>query len=255
MTTAHTTSSWIARLALAALALGFGAIGSGCATAAYPGRPTTQITHEAGPSMSQAQRYDGPRARIAVGDFQVKASGADLAIGDGLREMLLTSLFHSNRFIVIERQALQGLLLEQNLGASGRVAAPTAARMGRLEGADLLVYGVVSEFRQGNGASGFNIGIPNLPLTLGGGFSNTHLAVDLRVADVETGRIVYASRVEGKSSDFSGRVGTRIGSRRSGAPVSFGGERNTPVAKAARAAIDTALVHLAQRTPEAYFRF
>jgi len=88
---------------------------TGCVT---PGQPTATVTHGQGPSVQEArmERYDGPKARIAVGDFQVKAAGATIEIGDGLREMLLTALFNSNRFIVLERQAVQDVMLEQDLG-------------------------------------------------------------------------------------------------------------------------------------------
>ena len=86
----------------------------GCVTT---GQPTAEVTHTQGPSVAEAQmeRSDGPKARIAMGDFQVKASDATIEIGDGLREMLVTGLFNSNRFIVLERQAVQDVLLEQDL--------------------------------------------------------------------------------------------------------------------------------------------
>ena len=161
----------------------------GCAT---PGEPTATVTHNAGPSIQQAQmeRYDGPKARVAVGDFQVKAAGAMAEIGDGLREMLLTSLFNSNRFIVLERQAIQDVMLEQDLGASGLVKPATAAPIGGLEGAELLIYGVVSEFKMGASGIGLGLGLPGIPLSLGGGASNSYMAIDLRLVDTVTGRIV-----------------------------------------------------------------
>ena len=89
---------------------------------------------------AQIARYDGPQAHIAVGDFQVKAAWATMEIGDGLREMLLTALFNTNRFIVLERQAIQDVMLEQDLDVSGRVKTQTAAPIVQLEGAELLVY-------------------------------------------------------------------------------------------------------------------
>ena len=224
----------------------------GCAT---PGEPTAKVTHTGGPSIQEAQmeRYDGPRARVAVGDFQVKAAGATVEIGDGLREMLLTALFDSNRFIVLERQAIQGVLLEQDLGASGAVRPSTAAPTGLLEGAELLVYGVVSEFKMGSSGLGLGLGMPGLPFTLGGGASNSHMAIDLRVVDTATGRIVSAARVEGKTTDYSTRVGTMIGGGRTTMPVSLGAYKNTPMEKAIRVCIDKAIEHVCSKTPAQYF--
>ena len=232
----------------------------GCATTnapgpTAPGQPTARVTHGSGPSIQEAQmeRYDGPKARIAVGDFQVKAAGATVEIGDGLREMLLTSLFNTNRFIVLDRQVVQDLMLEQDLGASGRVKRATAAPIGQLEGAELLVYGVVSEFRGDASGVGIGIGLPNVPLSLGGGMKNAQMAIDLRVVDTSTGRIVFATRVEGKASDFQGGIGTSIGGGRTRMPISLGAYQNTPMEKAIRVCIDRAIGFLCTKTPAQYF--
>ena len=224
----------------------------GCAT---PGEPTATVTPTGGPSIQQAQteRYDGPKARVAVGDFQVKAAGAMAEIGDGLREMLLTSLFSSNRFIVLERQAIQDVMLEQDLGASGLVKPATAAPIGGLEGAELLIYGVVSEFKMGASGLGLGLGLPGIPLTLGGGASNSYMAIDLRLVDTATGRIVTAMRVEGKATDYNTSVGMRFGGGSTTMPVSLGAYQNTPMEKAIRVCIDKAVQNLCSLTPAQYF--
>jgi curli biogenesis system outer membrane secretion channel CsgG len=201
------------------------------------------------------ESYDGPKARIAVGDFQVKAAGATIEIGDGLREMLLTSLFNTNRFIVLERQVIQDVMLEQDLGASGRVKRVTAAPIGQLEGAELLVYGVVSEFKSDASGIGIGISMPNLPLRVGGGMKNAHTAIDLRVVEIGTGRIVFATRVEGKASDFSTSIGTQLGGGRTTMPVSLGTYNNTPMEKAIRVCIDRAVQFLCTKTPAQYFHY
>jgi curli biogenesis system outer membrane secretion channel CsgG len=226
-----------------------------CAT--MPGQPVAQATHVQGPSVGevQMQRYDGPRARIAVGDFQVKAAGATHDIGDGLREMLLTALFNSDYFIVLERQAINEIMLEQDLGASGRVKRETAAPIGELEGAEILVYGVVSEFESQASGGGLRLSMPRLPFSFGGDVSNAHIGIDLRAVDTATGRILFASRVEGKASDFSARVGTAIGGGKTRMPISLGAYNNTPMEKAIRVAIDTAVGYLVSKTPRQYFHF
>ena len=201
------------------------------------------------------ERHDGPKARIAVGDFQVKAAGATVAIGDGLREMLLTALFDSNRFIVIERQAIEDVMLEQDLGASGRVNPQTAAPIGQLEGAELLVYGVVSEFDMGTSGGALGFAIPSVPFRFGGGVKNAHVAIDLRIAETSTGRVLYAGRVEGRTSDYDASIGTRIGGGRSRVPVALSAYKGTPMEKAVRSCIDAAVAHVATRTPSQFFRY
>ncbi len=227
----------------------------GCAT--MPGQPVAHVTHLQGPSVVEAQmeRYDGPKARVAVGDFQVKASDADLEIGDGLREMLVTALFNSNRFIVLDRQAIQDTLLEQDLGASGRVRRGTEAPIGVLEGAEILVYGVVSEFERDASGLGLGLAMPRLPFRLGGGYRNAAMAIDLRAVDTATGRIIFATRVEGKASDFDAQIGTRIGGGRTVMPVALGAYENTPMEKAIRVCIDSAVSCLCRSTPTQYFHY
>ena len=51
---------------------------NGCVSPSESGYAKTEVTHTQGVSVEQAQavRYDGPQARITVGDFQVKAAKA-----------------------------------------------------------------------------------------------------------------------------------------------------------------------------------
>lgn len=236
------------------LVAAIGLVLAGCATP--PGQPMAEVTHTQGPSIAEARAYSGPKARIAVGDFQVKAgSGAPEVIGDGLREMLVTSLFNCNRFIVLDRQAMKDILLEQQLGASGRVARGTEAPVGQLEGVELMAYGVVSEFQQGTSGTGVSIGVPYVPLVLGGGVQNAHLAIDLRLVDTATARILFATRVQGKASDYSTQIATQFGRGMSAVPVALSSYQNTPMEKAIRVCIDEAVRYLTTKTPPDYFRY
>ena len=102
--------------------------------------PKAKVTSAGGPGMAEAQleAYDGPKARIAVSRFTDKTGKGwwTGAIGDGMSDMLATALFNTNRYIVLERQALQEVLEEQDLGASGRIKKETAAPIGQIEGAE-----------------------------------------------------------------------------------------------------------------------
>lgn len=226
----------------------------GCA--AMPGQPTARATHTEGPTMEEAlmERYDGPRARVAVGDFKVKAAGATNDIGDGLREMLITALFNSNRFIVLEREGMKDILLEQDLGSSERVKRKTGARSGRIEGAEIFIYGVVSEFEPESSGGGVGFTIPGLPFKFGGGVKNAHMAIDVRAVDTSTGRVLFATRVEGAASDYRTEVATRIGGGRTTMPIALGTYNNTPMEKAIRVCIDKAVDYLCTKTPKKYYR-
>ena len=98
--------------------------------------------------------YAGPRANVAVGGFDVKAIGATRYFGDGLREMLETALFESRRFNVLDRLDVKGLAAEQVLTDSGMASPGSPKLKGKMAVAELLVYGVITEFEyEASGAS------------------------------------------------------------------------------------------------------
>jgi curli biogenesis system outer membrane secretion channel CsgG len=224
-----------------------------------------QVPPGQGPSLGQAQaeRYDGPKARIAVADFEDKMSSSGqyrAEYGRGMADMLATALFNTNRYIVLERQKLTYVLAEQDLGASGRIKRETAAPIGELEGAELLVTAAVTGFDPGvAGGGGSAGGVLGTLLgkaagqTLGniaGGFRRAHLALDLRVIDTRTGRVVAANSVEGSATEFSGSGGA--------AGVTFGGAlggfAKTPMERAIREAIQESVDFVVSKTPARYFR-
>jgi len=100
-----------------------------------------------GPTVQEVLTYQGPKARIAVANFTCKAAKCSWEIGEGLSDMLATSLFRTGRFIVLERgEGLRAIKEEIDLGQSGYVQAGKAPQMGLLEGADILVMGAITAF-------------------------------------------------------------------------------------------------------------
>ncbi len=220
--------------------------------------PVAEVTGgTGGPSIGQAQAeyYNGPKARIAVARFDVKAAKAPGEIGDGLAEMLTTALFNTNRFIVLERQQLQDILKEQDLGASGRVRPETAAPIGQVEGAEILVYGAVTAFEPNYRGGGGGLVIPGLNVGLGGGAKQAYMAIDLRLVDTRTSRILAATTVEGRSTDYGAIFGAIIGGGTTRMPIGLGGWKNTPMEKAIRVCIKKAVDFIVSRTPPNYFHY
>ncbi|HBH01898.1 MAG TPA: hypothetical protein DDZ42_08250 [Candidatus Rokubacteria bacterium] len=233
-------------------------------------QPTARVTSSTGPDIQQAtlEPYDGPKARIAVSRFAAKAAKASGAIGDGLADMLATALFQSNRYVVLERQALSDVLAEQDLGASGRVRPETAAAIGRIEGAELLVVGTVSEFDPGTAGAGASVGgtvgstvgsaaggwggaVGYILGTLAGSVQTSHVAIDLRIVDTRTSRVVAATSVQGKATDIAGLgaiSGPDLG-------VGLSGYSRTPMEKAVRIAINEGVNFVVSKTPAQYYRY
>ncbi|MDH5282582.1 MAG: hypothetical protein OEW80_01720 [Gemmatimonadota bacterium] len=127
------------------------------------------------PASSGAQ---DTRPGIAVMPFQNGGSyGQDKenfdALERGIAGMLISELSQNPAARVVERENVQRLLDEQDLGADGRVDAATAAKVGKLVGARYMVMGTFVD--------------------LYGRFR-----VDARLVDVETSEILKVVRSDPK---------------------------------------------------------
>ncbi|MEZ4630590.1 MAG: CsgG/HfaB family protein [Deinococcales bacterium] len=145
--------------------------------------------------LPQEQRYI-----IAVPNFSVRAGSVRIAgqgleqedtfykqLGSGLADIFVSEAFRSQQFRITERAELDKVLYEQDLAASGRIDPSTAASLGKITGAELLVLGSLSEF--------------GVSITGGGGgvfgiFSgaaervNVRISVDIRLVDATTAEIL-----------------------------------------------------------------
>lgn len=68
------------------------------------------------------------------------------ALQKGIAGLMISDLAANPAARVVEREALQKLLDEQNLGTAGRVDPQTAAKLGKLVGARYVVTGVFIDF-------------------------------------------------------------------------------------------------------------
>jgi TolB-like protein len=111
----------------------------------------------------------GSRLALAVIPFSGKGDAKELA--DPVTAEMITQLVSLRRFKVIERTALDKVLEEQSLQASGLVDDKTATNLGKIAGADAIVLGSLS-------------------------VSKNYTKVSARVIDTETGETIVA-KVEG----------------------------------------------------------
>ena len=133
---------------------------------------------------------------LQMGAGAVKVGRADLSqegdafyreLGSGVADIFLTEAFRSGRFRITERSQLEAVLREQDLAESGRVDPSTAADMGRVTGAQLIVLGSLSEFGiTSTGGGGRVLGI------IGGSAEtiSARVTVDIRVVDSVTAEVV-----------------------------------------------------------------
>jgi curli biogenesis system outer membrane secretion channel CsgG len=221
-------------------------------------QPTAQVDNNAG--TQGMPPYSGPKARIAVADFETKAAKATGEIGSGLREMLVTALINSSRFSVLERQVLNAVMQEQELASSGAAQAGGGAQRGKIKTADLIVTAAVTEFepqasggRAGIGGGG-GVASGILGAAIGGAMNKAHMALDLRIVDTSTSEVLAATRVQGKASDIAGGIGIGfMGNWALGGGLS--GYANTPMEKAIRVCIIEAVKYIAQTVPANYYKY
>jgi curli biogenesis system outer membrane secretion channel CsgG len=211
-----------------------------------------------GPDINSAEteEYDGPKARIAVADFEDKTTAGgqyNANFGRGLNDMLINALFHTNRFIVLERDKLNVLMTEQNLASTGRMKRGSSPESGHLEGAEILVTAAITAFDPGN--SGGDASINNLIKgnlgSLLGGVQRAHISMDIRLIDTRRGRVLATTSVDGTATSFSGGVSI-IGGPMGG---SLGQYAKTPMDSAIREMLKKACDEISAQTPKKYFHF
>jgi TolB-like protein len=129
-------------------------------------------------TAAPALQAQDTRPGIAVMPFQNGGSyGQDKenfeALEKGLAGMLISELAQNPGARVVERENVQSLLSEQDLGKDGRVDAATAAKVGKLVGAKYMVLGSFVDLYG-------------------------HFRVDARLVDVETSEILKVVRSDPK---------------------------------------------------------
>jgi len=162
--------------------------------------------------------FDDGAIRVQWGGYWQR--GVEWAVGSGIADMIATLLTEqakkTGRFRVVERQRIQEALAEQDLGKSGRIAPETAARIGRLLGAQALLMGSVTQFA-------VDIDRVDLPFNwggFGGDRATARVEIDGRLVDSETGEVLSALTGKGKTHQYGVRIrrgdlaGLDIGSER-----------------------------------------
>ena len=239
MSTEHSRRGLPARHAGVLVLLGVTVLAAGCAqTVQAPESPAAALTPGT-PAVPPPAPFDGLKKRLAVIKFENKVRtplpDASWQIGEGLTEMLTTELFRSGRFIMVERSALTDIVKEQELGQTGLVQKETAAKVGELLGAQLLVAGAVTEFEANTGGGGATVGFGGFGVGLRTNVA--HVGVDIRLVDSATGQIVKSYKADAKASDTGvGFVGLVKG-------INFGSDAfyKTPLGQATRDAIAQAV--------------
>jgi len=148
-----------------------------------------------------AHAQSAPKIRIAVMDFANNSGWTTWGerLGAAAADELVTQLVQSGEFTVIERDRLLAILAEQQLGTTGAVDAPTAARIGELLGVQVILTGSITQFSIDSKKGGIG--------PLSAGFVEAETMLDVRVVSTTTGEILLVA--EGDAKKRLGGVGFR----------------------------------------------
>ncbi len=202
-------------------------------------------------SLPREQRYVIAVPSFTVGAGSVRIGSVDLSsegedfyreLGSGVADIFIAEAYESQQFRITERAEIDKVLSEQDLAQSGRVNPATAAALGRIEGAEMLVLGSVSEFGvQTTGGGGRVLG-------LFGGSAETvtaRVGVEIRFVDTNTAEIMAIGR--GVAQVSQGNVSIDMANVMTNLRVGRTG--TTIVDYAVRNAIRAAIEHAARSLP------
>jgi curli biogenesis system outer membrane secretion channel CsgG len=175
--------------------------------------------------------YLGPKARIAVADFDVKANKATFEIGAGLRQVLMAALTKSLRFEIIERQVSDLILTATVIEFDPRVSGGRAGIGGGGGAGSGMMGGLLS---------------PSL--------NKAHLALEIRIVDNATSQVILSRLVYGQVSDAKAAAMSDFLDQMSLAN-GLSVYSDTPMEKAICTCIIEAVRHLSQNVPARYYKY
>ncbi len=190
--------------------------------------------------------YSGPRARVVIGDLEVKAPKAASQVGVGLRSMLAAAFVSSGRFTLVDPQALGAQSVEKDASQKAKSA-------------DVVVMIALDEFepeasggRSGiGGGGGVSSGI--LGGLLGTPVSKAHATLSIRIIDAFTSEVLASGRVEGQAFDTAEAINSVPDKIALGSGLSS--YANTPMEKAIRIMIAEAVKYVSTAIPGSYYKY
>lgn len=206
--------------------------------------------------------YEGPKIRLAVMKVDNKTANVEQARDTeawvithraaevpvaAIEELITTALFNTRRFTLVERKDLEGVLGEQDLGASGRVAQPSAAKIGKVLGAQYQIFAAVNEWTPQKGKVKGGLG-GIVPGALGGlkaGKSEAEVAISFKIVDATTSEVLQAITARATAGNWNLGVGLGglIGAGAAGGAIGI--EKNSPVSYAVQSCINKAAYQIA----------
>ena len=194
--------------------------------------------------IAQAQKKN-LKKRVAVFLFDDKSDSnfgwyGSKSVGEGISDMIVTELVKSGMYRVIEREQINQLLAEQDMGAAGIVTPETAVEMGKVLGVEIAIMGAVTEFGYKRDDTGVRLG----GTRVGVGKQSAVAGIDLRMVNTTTAEIIVAENVRRTKNALAGSF--------SKGRVGFKNQKSfdqSLVGKVTREAVEDVIKHINKQAP------
>jgi len=145
-----------------------------------------------------ARAQNGGKPVIGIKAFENPPNYYNSTIGTGLSDLFTTELVKTNKYKIVEREALADLVGEVDLGKSGYGDKATATPKGHFKGLEYLFVCKVTNF----GEKERKVGTGGIGGRVFGGVgtrqTSAYVRLDFRIVDATTREVVYAGSGEGE---------------------------------------------------------
>lgn len=171
-----------------------------------PVRDTLNTDHDEDWIGLRFTDYDGPRIRLGVlkvlnksaeGEDRLEPGRIEVPVA-GIQEMLTVSLFNTKRFDVIEQKRIDEVLAQQKRKDVAEPSPTSIVNVGKVLGAQYLVYGTVNEWSPDRASQ--NMGAGRL---LGLGKKEAEVAITFTLTDVANGQILFTTAERARIGEWS----------------------------------------------------
>ncbi|HRF60697.1 MAG TPA: CsgG/HfaB family protein [Fimbriimonadaceae bacterium] len=150
---------------------------------------------------------------------------------NAIYEKLVKKLVDTNRFVVLEREAMEAMLTEKAIKEDNT----GQSQKGKIVPAQALVKGKVTDFSLDNKGAGGGVSVG--PIRVGASGGQAKMTINVRLFDVDTSEVLFSEDASGVALAGGFSIGANIGS----AFTDFGAYEKSPLGKATTTAIDKAV--------------
>ena len=206
-------------------------------------KPSTATKTKDDTAGSQMGAYKGVKHAIGIVDFETDSGfHFDDDAKANMRAMLESSLFATNRFVIVERGNLDAVMNEQDLGSSKRASKSTGvAQTGKIRSARYLATTLITE--ASSNTSGDSGGVRIKGFSIGGSSAKSSIVLVVKLVDTTTSEVVASERIRG----VAGKSGVNLGYSANRWGGELGTFAKTPMGEAAQDCINQAVKFIASK--------